>query len=83
MTKIEVKLHWGLEQGSIETSFNKEIQKCFEAKDLGSINLLTVTFPQLGKAGSDVEYDLEYSGGGLLKLVQVSQDTSEKRTDGQ
>jgi len=71
MTKIEVELHWGLEQGSIETSFNKDIQKCFEAKDLGSITLLTVTFPQLGKAGSDVEYCLEYSGGGQLKLVKV------------
>ena len=71
MAKIKVKLHWGLEQGELETAFNKDIQTCFEEKDLGSINLLTVTFPQLGKAGSDIEYDLEYFGGGKLKLVQV------------
>jgi len=71
MAKIKVKLHWGLEQGELETAFNKDIQTCFEEKDLGRITLLTVTFPHLGKGPTDTEYDLEYLGGGQLKLVKV------------
>ena len=67
--KIEVELYWGLYQGPLETAFNKDIQACFDAKDLGKINLLTVKFPDIGPNG--IEYDLEYSGGGQLKLAKV------------
>jgi len=69
--KVEVKLHWGLDEGSLETAFNKQIQDCFEADGLGKITLATIKFPDLGYAGKGVEYDLNYIGGGRLELELI------------
>ena len=72
MTKIKVETHWGLTNGSIiDTTHNDDIQTCFREKDLGRITLVTVSFPEAGPIGQDIEYDLGFNKDGKLELVKA------------